>query len=147
MPTENSPATPWIDLSGNGNTAIGQGTPNPLFKYNIQNGRPGILFDGSNAWYEIADASILELTGALEIFVVSKSTDKTAIVMNKVSGGSIAYQLATIVNGALPDRGLHFSTAFGAVYSDTTLTPDTTHIYTWVSTASSTQMYQNDTTV
>jgi hypothetical protein len=147
MPTENSPATPLIDLSGNGNIASGIGTPNPLYKYNIQNNRPGILFDGSNAYYEIADASILELTGALEIFVVSKSTDKTAVILNKRSGGSMAYQFATIVNGALPNRGLQYSSAFGTVYSDTTLTASTTHIYTLSCNASTTKMYQNETEI
>ena len=44
----------WADSSGNSKTLIGYTTGRPLYKTNVRNGLPGVLFDGVNDNFEVA---------------------------------------------------------------------------------------------
>jgi hypothetical protein len=49
-PANNSSISSWVDLSGvSGNAAQATGTKQPIFRENIQNGLPGVEFDGANS--------------------------------------------------------------------------------------------------
>lgn len=71
--SDNDPVTTWVDKSGNGNDAS-QSTAGfkPLYKTNIQNGKPIVRFDGTDDQLEISDTSIVGGETGLSIFIIIK---------------------------------------------------------------------------
>lgn len=67
----NDPVTDWTDSSGAGNNFTYNNAP--TFKTNIQNGKPGVLFDGVNDSMS-ANNSIFDLTSKYTLFVVSQTS-------------------------------------------------------------------------
>lgn len=65
----------WADLSGLGNHAVQSVATGsrPFLKLNNQNGRPGLLFDGSNDWMTATIAGFQSLPAAT-VIIVSKPT-------------------------------------------------------------------------
>lgn len=62
----------WTDRGTNGYDMVqSTATNRPLFKTNVQNSKPGILFDGSNDWLETTTAT---LTQAFTVCVACKNT-------------------------------------------------------------------------
>lgn len=58
----------WTDQTSNGyDLTQGTATRQPLYKTNIQNGKPGILFDGVNDWI---NTTSINLTQPTSIFIV-----------------------------------------------------------------------------
>jgi hypothetical protein len=68
----NDPVASWTDMSGLGNHAVqASATLKPLFKINILNGLPMLLFDGGNDF--MAFPSGCDLTNQCTVFVVGYS--------------------------------------------------------------------------
>lgn len=99
---DGDPVSTWSDLSGNSNHAT-QGTTaaKPLYKANIVNGRPGILFDGVDDFLTLAaGARVALLEGDKTVFAVVKwaatGNDKRIIsVSNGASSTRFAMTCAT----------------------------------------------------
>lgn len=71
--SDNDPVATWTDLSGNGNDADQATSGNrPLYKTNIQNGKPIIRFDGTDDFLEIANTSIVGGEAGMTVFIVVK---------------------------------------------------------------------------
>lgn len=103
------PVGEWTDLSGRGKHATATATTRPLFKTNIINGLPGILFDGIN------DVLITEASpnGAHTVAFVAQ------LVASTVAYNSIMSYTMTLTPGAGNGRGsTHYikSNLTGAVY-------------------------------
>ena len=91
---DSDPLGSWTDSSGNGNNATqGSATLKPLFKANIQNSLPGVLFDGSN---DTMSFNVQSLTGDFDVFVVMKNTDAVSgsVVLTRL-GNSFNYAFLT----------------------------------------------------
>ena len=75
--SDGDPVGTWADQSGNGNDAT-QSTAGfkPLYKTNIQHGKPIVRFDGSDDLMEISDTSIIlgGQTGMTVFLVISENT-------------------------------------------------------------------------
>lgn len=70
--------TTWTDRSGNGlNAAQGTGTKQPVFKTNIINGKPALLFDGTDDHLLVADHALLDVP-YITIFAVFDANDTAA---------------------------------------------------------------------
>lgn len=95
----------WADLSGLGNHArqtVATGS-RPFLKLNNQNGKPGLLWDGSNDWMTASIAGFKSLTG-VTVVSVHKSSAAAAADTNSFSlfcfgnlgGASAPYEAASI---------------------------------------------------
>jgi len=75
-PSDGTALSSWKDKSRNANNASqGTGASQPLFKTNIANGLPGILFDGSNDFMSGATSGTMGITSSpYEIYVVASSS-------------------------------------------------------------------------
>lgn len=76
----NDPVGYWQDLSANGNHAkqtVATGS-RPFLKLNNQNGRPGLLFDGSNDFLTATITGFQSLTGVTIIQVVKPTAAASA---------------------------------------------------------------------
>lgn len=141
---DGDPVTTWADQSGNGNDA-NQGTAGnkPLYKVNIINGLPAVLFDGSDDFMEI-----LSITGQpCTIFLVvnptlntaSQKTYATFIHAQAIPNGFfIVAKLSTNFWGT-------FTTA--DVSSGNALTAGTSYLLENTANTSSTFLYQRGTQV
>lgn len=71
---DGDPVSSWSDLSGNSNHATQSTTAaKPLYKVNIANGRPGVLFDGVDDYLSLAaGAYTAMLAGDKTVFVAAK---------------------------------------------------------------------------
>lgn len=69
---DNDPVSVWSDLSGNNNDFTQTLTLRPLYKTNIVNGQPALLFDGVN---DLMDTT--SITGIKTVIVVAKYTEGT----------------------------------------------------------------------
>ncbi len=49
----NAPVETWTDSSGNAQSLISYDNARPLYKTNVRNGLPGVLFDGVNDTFEV----------------------------------------------------------------------------------------------
>lgn len=63
----------WTDESGNGNSPTGSGSTRPLYKTNIKNGKPALLFDGTDD-YLFKSTNVIPSAGNWTIFIVSQSS-------------------------------------------------------------------------
>jgi len=97
----------WLDLSGNSNDFTAAGTSKPLFKTNILNGRPAVLFDGVNDVMTgpLLNTFLTAVSGGT-IYVVAKPTAITAnsatpALNDGIFGGSVTNSLGmTLRNNA-----------------------------------------------
>lgn len=85
----NDPVSSWTDLSGNNKHAV-QDTASyrPLFKTNVLNGKPAVVFDGSNDYLTI-DGSMVANTN-YSIFAVVKRNSSNPGSFNYYMGGTQA---------------------------------------------------------
>jgi hypothetical protein len=76
LPADGTAMSTWADKSGKSHgSSQGTGASQPLFKLNIVNGLPGVLFDGSNDFMNMQLASTFGISNSpYEIFVVAKSS-------------------------------------------------------------------------
>lgn len=76
--SDSDPVTTWSDQSGQGNDLSQSTTGNkPLYKTNIVNGRPAILFDGVDDYFTLAN--VLSGASAGEVFIVIKAAADPAV--------------------------------------------------------------------
>ncbi len=89
--SDGDPVATWTDSSGSGNDAAqGTGGNKPLYKVNIINGFPAVLFDGTDDFMTLAGNPILGTSGVLfSVFAVIQPTLNTASQKN----------YATVVHG------------------------------------------------
>jgi hypothetical protein len=105
----------WADLSGLGNHAVQSVATGsrPVLKLNNQNGRPGLLFDGSNDWLTATIAGFQSLAGVTVIQVFKAAAAAAA------DTGTITYWgWGNISNasGSFPaNRALGFGSSTGAL--------------------------------
>lgn len=83
----NDPVASWTDQSGNNNHAV-QDTASyrPLFKTNILNGKPAIVFDGSNDYLTIDGTMVVNTN--YSIFAVVKRNSSNPGSFNYYLGGT-----------------------------------------------------------
>jgi hypothetical protein len=71
----NDPVPTWADQSGSGNNAAqSSGTLQPIYKTNIQNGKPIVRFDGTDDFLEVADTAIIGGESGMTAFFVTAHT-------------------------------------------------------------------------
>jgi hypothetical protein len=84
-PADGTAVATWSDLSDNGNDAAQATSGNqPVFKTNVANGEPGVLWDGDNDRLDIADATSIQdifnsATGGFCIAVFKAPTEGEVI--------------------------------------------------------------------
>lgn len=153
QPADSASLSTWTDVSGiSGNFT---GANPPTYKRNIQNGLPGVQFDGTNDTLSLTDTSQLDLTAlGFTIFMVARARiDKVAVTFEKRdAGGTQGWQLALIMPaGAAYGMQLSNNNAAGlpggALYSNTQFTAGTNYIFTFECTSSSITEWQNGTQV
>lgn len=79
--SDGDPVSTWTDSSGNlGANATQAGGNRPLYKTNIQNGKPGILFDGTDDYFTLSGAipTSWNTNAPLSVVIVASLTDKGA---------------------------------------------------------------------
>lgn len=109
----------WADLSGLGNHAVQSVATGsrPFLKLNNQNGRPGLLFDGSNDWLTATIAGFQSLAGVTVIQVF-----KTVAAAAADTGTITYWGWGNISNasGSFPaNRALGFGSSTGALSGET----------------------------
>lgn len=77
--SNDDPVSTWADLSGNSNDFTSTTTLRPLYKTNIQNGKPVVRFDGVNDFMEKATPTGLDGGTGMTIFIIMKNP---AITLN-----------------------------------------------------------------
>ena len=75
---DSDPVGGWKDKTSGSTSNVYNSTADryPLYKTNIQNGKPGVLFDGSND--RMAFNGLPELDGTATVIVVCKTVDNNA---------------------------------------------------------------------
>jgi hypothetical protein len=110
-----NPVGYWEDLSGKGNHAkqtVATGS-RPLLKLNDQNGKPGLLFDGSNDWMTASVAGFQSLSASTVIQVVKPSAAAAADTNSAAFWG---FGNLASAGGSFPaNRGLALSSSTGAL--------------------------------
>ena len=84
-PTDGSFFNTWVDLSGVSGNAISFGGVDPLYKKSIQNGLPGILFNGTSDYMSVAS---LTMPPTMSMFTVSTSSNNTLFIEHSVNVNS-----------------------------------------------------------
>lgn len=72
--------TTWADQSGNGYNATGQGATKPTYQSNVLNGWPTVRFNGTSAYFTIADNAGYKVT-KIHLFIVFKSSTTTRAII------------------------------------------------------------------
>lgn len=108
----------WADLSGLGNHAlqtVATGS-RPFLKLNNQNGRPGLLFDGSNDFMAATITGFQSLTAATIIQVVKTTT---AAAGDANSGGFWGFGNVSSASGIYPaNRCVQLGSSTGALVGE-----------------------------
>lgn len=114
-----NPVGYWADLSGLGNHArqtVATGS-RPFLKLNNQNGRPGLLFDGSNDWITATIEGFQSLTGVTVLQVVKPTAAAAADVSSALFFG---FGNAGVGSGVFPaSRVFTFASATGGLSGET----------------------------
>ena len=136
--------TQWIDKSTSALTATA--VSNPTLVANVQNGFPGISFDGSTQYFNLGN-NLNMGTNQIYIFVVSKfnSTADGAII-GKSLYGSAGARYSLLRNGAM----IPLIEATGGAVNNNGLNPDTStssRLLNMVWDRSTINLYQNGTSV
>lgn len=146
-PANSSSLVTWKDVSGRGNDAGYNGVSSPTFQTNIKNGLPGILFNGTNQAYNIAQTTDLDLTSGMTLFIVAQQTSNcNAVMLNKRSGGTLSWQVSTILPGGAAAGLQYISTTLG-IQTNTTFSLNTAYLWNWNSSSTVTNIYQNDSNI
>jgi hypothetical protein len=107
LPAENTPVATWYDTSGNHYNAT-QPTAGlqPIFKTNQYNGRPALVFDGSNDYLSLGTQLGKPNTYTVFVLAMTPNTARTeSIFSSSDSGGSTRYSWVEVANlGSLPGQ-------------------------------------------
>jgi hypothetical protein len=99
---DTDPVGAWIDkVTGTNQAQQTNATKRPLYKTNIQNGLPGLLFDGTDDFLQLVTQ--FELDGAVTAIVVmnpaENGTIQTPIFMSKTTGNVYAFWMYANCSG------------------------------------------------
>jgi len=87
---DTDPVSSWTDMSGNAKHAVqALGARQPLYRTGILNGRPGILYDGSNDCLQTPEITL----GHFTFFCVFKLTGSAGIVYEGASAAAVGHYL------------------------------------------------------
>lgn len=141
---DGDPVSTWTDSSGNGHDASGTTTTRPLYKTNIINGLPTVLFDGTDDFMTVSGTpSVRPLT----LFVVANPTANTSAQKNYatfISGGSTTMWMVAKITTSFWGT---FTTPTGDLSSTNALTSGTSYLLEATATGSATTLYQKGTQV
>lgn len=128
--TDGAGVTSWADQSGHARNAAASasGTNNPLYKTNVVNGKPALLFDGLS---HSMDSTGWSLSQPTTIYVVGKTTAP--------SGGTIFDGITTrqtvLINGSV------WSFYAGSLQDSATATDTNFHVFCAVFNGASSVLY------
>lgn len=110
----------WNDSGPRGaNATQGSGTSQPLYKTNIKNGLPCVLFDGSNDYFNVTSASFSGMT----VFCaanLSGSADNTAVLAMNTTGNDYGTGDACILTSPQSAGAGYFRIFWRGIYRDVT---------------------------
>jgi hypothetical protein len=140
--------SPWTDQSGNGfDASNGTAGSRPLYKTNIINGLPTVLFDGSDDFLTLASAANLDLTADFSVFVVMRfvTVNRGSTVQNTVLSKDFTryefYEYQTVQGGYVGGTSNAVNSA------SSTLAAATNYILEWHRSGSSLTTVNNGTQV
>lgn len=87
--SDNDPVSTWADQSGTSHDFTGSSTTRPLYKTGIQNGLPGVKFDGSDDYLDGGNLDSV-FPSAASVFIVYKvlSSDNQWVLIRNTSNDS-----------------------------------------------------------
>lgn len=93
--SDTDPITSITDYSGNARHATSSGTNRALYKTSVQNGKPGILFDGSNDYYTFGTENLYSNSSPISVVFVTDVDPQ---------GSEPWYQAMLLLKSATTDR-------------------------------------------
>lgn len=144
---DNDPVATWPDLAGGAyDFTQATATRRPVYKTNLQSGKPGVRFTAASTQYlERADTAALDLAGAKTILVVLKTTDASAVIMSHYDAASPygGWAVAVKIWGA--NNGAPGTWADGGGGGSTTFNDGVAHVVDYrFSTSPNTREYHID---
>ncbi len=117
--SDGNPVSTWADQSGSGDDLTASGGSRPVYKTNIQNGKPVVRFDAASSQYLALTTPFYD-TGGWTSFVVMKRTSGSMIALSNDAGsdpytvymyfGDSRTYISNRANGAsLPENNTNFT--------------------------------------